>query len=402
MAASERERDSLPQAIAQRTGSGLMKLRYKILSAIGILALASASALAIAMSHNSPCGAAPPPPAGAPLMKAIVYRCYGPPEVLKMEQLPLPLEEDKRMIVKVHAASVNPLDWHYMRGEPYVMRAGAGFGTPDIVRMGVDFAGTVVSVGKDVTRFKPGDMVFGGKGGAFGEYISVSESGSVAMKPSNMTFEQAAAVPIAAVTALQALRDKGRLRAGQAVLVNGASGGVGTYAVQIAKAYGAEVTGVCSTKNLSLVKSIGADHVIDYTREDFTQGTQQYDLILDIVGTHSLSDYRRVLKPQGALVIAGSLDKGHWLGPLTGTIDAMLYSRFVSQQVISLLADLNARDLEVLRDMIQAGKITSVIDRRYPLDEVPEAIRYLEQGHARGKVVVAVDSESARDVAAKE
>jgi NADPH:quinone reductase-like Zn-dependent oxidoreductase len=375
-----------------------MKLRYKILSVIGVLAAATASALAIAISHNSPCGATPPPTAGAPLMKAIVYRCYGPPEVLKLEQIPQPLQADKRMLVKVHAASVNPLDWHYMRGEPYVMRPEAGIGVPENIHMGVDFAGTVVSVGKDVTRFKPGDAVFGGKGGAFGEYVSVAESGSVALKPANMTFEQAAAVPIAAVTALQALRDKGKLRAGQAVLINGASGGVGTYAVQIAKAYGARVTGVCSTKNLDLVKSIGADRVVDYTQEDFTKDPQQYDLILDTVGTHSLSEYRRVLKPQGALVIVGSLDKGHWLGPLTGTLDAILYSRFVSQQMMFMLADLTSEDLNLLRELIQAGKIKSVIDRQYALDQVPEAIRYLEQGHARGKVVIAVDGDSARNV----
>jgi NADPH:quinone reductase-like Zn-dependent oxidoreductase len=374
-----------------------MKLRYKILSVIGVLAAATASALAIAISHNSPCGAAPPPTAGAPLMKAIVYRCYGPPEVLKLEQIPQPPQADKRMLVKVHAASVNPLDWHYMRGEPYVMRPAAGIGVPDNIHMGVDFAGTVVSVGKDVTRFKPGDAVFGGKGGAFGEYVSVAESGSVALKPANMTFEQAAAVPIAAVTALQALRDKGKLHTGQAVLINGASGGVGTYAVQIAKAYGARVTGVCSTKNLDLVKSIGADRVVDYTEEDFTKGPQQYDLILDTVGTHSLSEYRRVLKPEGALVIVGSLDKGHWLGPLTGTLDAILYSRFVSQQMIFMLADLTSEDLNVLRELIEAGKIKSVIDRQYALERVPEAIRYLEQGHARGKVVIAVDGDSARN-----
>ena len=374
-----------------------MKLRYKVLGAIGLLAAAAASAVAISISHNSPCGAAPPLAAGALSMKAIVYRCYGSPEVLKLEEIPQPKQQDARMLVKVHAASVNPLDWHYMRGEPYVMRAEAGIGVPENIHMGVDFAGTVVSVGKNVTRFKPGDAVFGGKGGAFGEYVSVAESGSVALKPTNMTFEQAAAVPIAAVTALQALRDKGKLRAGQTVLINGASGGVGTYAVQIAKAYGAQVTGVCSTKNLGLVKSIGADRVVDYTQEDFTKGSQQYDLILDIVGTHSLSEYRRVLKPQGALVIAGSLDKGHWLGPLTGTIDAMVYSHFVSQQVIFLLADLNSQDLALLRELIEAGKIKSVIDRHYALNEVPEAIRYLEQGHARGKVVIAIDGDSARN-----
>src|ERR1700761_4171223 len=380
-------------------GSESMKLRYKILSAIGILPLVTVSALAVAISHDSPCGAAPPPPPGASVMKAVVYRCYGPPEVLKLEQIPQPPQADKRMLVKVHAASVNPLDWHYMRGEPYFMRLGAGIRVPDDIHMGVDFAGTVVSVGKDVTRFKPGDAVFGGKGGAFGEYVSVAESGSVALKPINMTFEQAEAVPIAAVTALQALRDKGKLRAGQTVLINGASGGVGTYAVQIAKAYGANVTGVCSTKNLSLVKSIGADQVVDYTQEDFTKGSRQYDLILDTVGTHSLSEYRRVLKPEGALVIVGSLDKGHWLGPLTGTINAIVYSRFVRQQMIFLLANLNPQDLNTLRELIQAGKIASVIDRRYALGDVPEAIRYLEQGHARGKVVIAIDAEAARHAA---
>jgi NADPH:quinone reductase-like Zn-dependent oxidoreductase len=371
-----------------------MKLRYKILSVIAVLSVATASAVAITLSHNSPCGAAAPPPSGAPLMNAIVSRCYGSPDVLKLEQIPQPPQADKRMLVKVHAASVNPLDWHYMRGEPYFMRPGAGIGTPNNIHMGVDFAGTVISVGKDVTRFKPGDAVFGGKGGAFGEYVSVAESGSVSLKPTNMTFEQAAAVPIAAVTALQALRDKGKLRAGQTVLINGASGGVGTYAVQIAKAFGATVTGVCSTRNLSLVKSIGADQVVDYTKKDFTKGSQQYDLILDTVGTHTPSEYRRVLKPQGALITVGSLDKGHWLGPLTDTIDVMLYSRFVSQQMTFLLADLNGQDLDALRELIEAGKIKSVIDRHYPLNDVPEAIRYLEQGHARGKVVIEIDDAS--------
>lgn len=367
-----------------------MKRRYKVLSVVLVLAAATASALAVTLSHNSPCAAAQPPPTGAPLMKAIVYRCYGSPDVLKLEEIARPLPADNRMLVKVHAASVNPLDWHYMRGEPFVMRPGAGIGTPDNIHMGVDFAGTVVSVGKDVTRFKPGDEVFGGKGGAFGEYVSVAEKGSVAIKPANVTFEQAAAVPIAAVTALQALRDKGKIQAGQTVLINGASGGVGTFAVQIAKSYGARVTGVCSTRNLAMVRSLGADQVIDYTQEDFTKGSQRYDLIIDTVGTHSLSNYRRALNPHGSLVIVGSLDKGHWLGPLTGMIDVWLYSSFVSQKPIFMLAELNPEDLDVLRDMMQAGKITPVIDRRYALNEVPEAIRYLEQGHARGKIVITV------------
>jgi NADPH:quinone reductase-like Zn-dependent oxidoreductase len=367
-----------------------MKLRYKVLSVVLVLAVATASALALTLSHNSPCGAAQTPTEGTLLMKAVVYRCYGSPDVLKLEDIAQPLPADNRLLVKVRAAAVNPLDWHYMRGEPYIMRPSAGIGAPNSIQMGVDFAGTVVSVGKNVTRFKPGDDVFGGRDGAFGEYVSVAEKGSVSTKPANMTYEQAAAVPIAGVTALQALRDKGKLQAGQTVLINGASGGVGTFAVQIAKAYGAKVTGVCSTRNLKMVKSIGADQVIDYTQEDFTKGSQRYDLIIDTVGSHSLSDYRRVLNPQGSLVMVGSQDKGHWLGPLTGSIHALLYAPFVSQKFIFLLADLNPEDLGVLRDMMEAGKITPVVDRLYTLNEVPDAIRYLEQGHARGKVVITV------------
>ena len=377
-----------------------MKLRYKVLSVVLVLAAATALGVALTLSHNSPCAAAQSPPAGTPLMKAIVYRCYGSPDVLKVENIAKPSAPDKRMLVKVHAASVNPLDWHYMRGEPYLMRLGVGIGTPDDIHMGVDFSGTVVSVGKDVTRFKPGDEVFGGGDGAFGEYVSVAEKGSVAIKPANITFEQAAAVPIAAVTALQALRDKGKIQPGQTVLINGASGGVGTFAVQIAKSYGAKVTGVCSTRNLAMVRSLGADRVIDYTQEDFTKGSQRYDLIIDTVGTHSLSDYRRALNPHGSLVIVGSLDRGRWLGPLAGTIDAWLYSPFVSQKFIFLFAQLNPEDLDVLRDLMREGKITPVIDRQYALSEVPEAIRYLEQGHARGKVVVTVAGDSVPDGAA--
>lgn len=368
-----------------------MKWRNAVLSLMVIILVVAGASLALALSHNSACPAAAPPAAGAPPMKAIVYRCYGSPEVLKLEEIAKPSTADDRLIVKVHAASVNPLDWHYMRGEPYFMRAMAGMGKPNSINMGVDFAGTVESVGKKVSRFKPGDEVFGGRDGAFGEYVSVAETGALAMKPTNMTFEQAAAVPIAAITAMQALRDKGNLRAGQSVLINGASGGVGTFAVQIAKIYGANVTGVCSTRNLSLVQSIGADQVIDYTHEDFTKLPQQYDLIIDTVGTHSLSDYRRVLKPNGVFVILGSQDKGRWLGPMWGLIGAKLYAPFVSQKFVSLLAELNAKDLDTLRDWMQTGKVTPVIDRRYALNEVPEAIRYLELGHARGKVIIAVD-----------
>ena len=290
-----------------------MTRRYKVLSIVLILVAATACSLAFALSHNSACGSAQAPPAGTALMKAIVYRCYGSPDVLKLEDIAKPPPADNRMLVKVHAASVNPLDWHYMRGEPYLVRAESGMGAPNDIHMGVDFAGTVESVGKDVKLFKPGDAVFGGRTGAFAEYVSVAENGSVAMKPANMTFEQAAAVPIAAITALQALRDKGKLQAGQNVLINGASGGVGTFAVQIAKSYGAKVTGVCSTKNVSMVRSIGADQVIDYTQEDFTKGLQRYDLIIDghclhyfVLDEHrraALTTIHRLLKPTGLFLI---------------------------------------------------------------------------------------------------
>ena len=368
-----------------------MARRYKVLSVVAIVLIVALSSAGLIVSHDSPCGPAEAVPINAPRMKAIVYRCYGSPEVLKLEDIAKPTEADDRVLVKVHAASVNPLDWHYMRGKPYVMRAMAGLGTPDSIHLGVDFAGTVESIGKNVTRFKPGDEVFGGRDGAFGEYVSVRENGAVALKPTNVTFDQAAAVPIAGVTALQALRDKGKVQPGQQVLINGASGGVGTFAVQIAKALGAYVTGVCSTRNLAMVRSIGADRVIDYTREDFTEGSYRYDLIIDTVGTHSMSDYRRVLNPHGALVMVGALDKGSWLGPLWSSIKALVAAPFVSQQYVFMLATLDKDDLGVLRDLMQAGKIAAVIDRRYELREVPEAIRYLEQGHARGKVVITLE-----------
>jgi NADPH:quinone reductase-like Zn-dependent oxidoreductase len=368
----------------------MMKRRYKVLGIALVLVVTTLSVLALALSHNSPCGSAPALPGNTERMKAIVYRCYGSPDVLKLEEIAKPGPVDDRVLVKVRAASVNPLDWHYMRGEPYFMRLMAGMGAPDSIHMGVDFAGTVESVGKNITRFKPGDEVFGGRDGAFAEYVSVRENGSLAMKPANLTFEQAAAAPIAAVTALQALRDKGKVHSGQNVLINGASGGVGTFAVQIAKAYGAKVTGVCSTRNVAMVSSIGADQVIDYTKEDFTEGSQRYDLIIDTVGTHSLWDYRRVLNPHGALVMVGALDKGPWLGPMWGSLKASLVSPFISQRFIFFLADLDQADLAILRDLMEAGKVTPVIDKTYALNEVPAAIGYLEQGHARGKVVIAV------------
>ena len=271
------------------------------------------------------------------------------------------------------------------------MQALVDSASADEFLMGADFAGTVESVGKSVTRFKPGDEVYGDRDGAFGEYVSVRENGAIATKPGNMTMEQAAAVPVAGLTALQALRDKGKVQAGQKVLINGASGGVGTFAVQIAKTYGADVTGVCGTRNVEMVKSIGADHVIDYTKEDFTQGSIRYDLIIDNVGNHTLSELRHVLTPNGALVSVGGPSENPWLGPLATSIDAYLVAPFVTQKLIFMLAQANKDDLEVLRDLMQAGKLAPVIDRRYPLAETAQAISYLEQGHAKGKVIIVVD-----------
>ncbi|HXQ01920.1 MAG TPA: NAD(P)-dependent alcohol dehydrogenase, partial [Candidatus Udaeobacter sp.] len=290
----------------------------------------------------------------------------------------------------------NPLDWHFIEGTPYIARFLFGFGArkPKDTRLGVDFAGTVEAVGKNVTKFKPGDEVFGGRTGAFADYVCVREARAVALKPVNITFEQAASVPIAAITALQALRDKGHLQPGQSVLINGASGGVGTFAVQIAKSYGADVTGVCSTRNLDLVRSLGADHVIDYTKQDFAHTGQRYHLILDNVGTQPLSQFRQALNPKGICVLigGGGPNDGRWIGPIARPIKALMLSPFVSQKFGMLDAELNHNDLAFLGDLMQNGKVKPVIDRTYKsLSEVPDAIRYLEQGHARGKVVITVD-----------
>ncbi|HYL70103.1 MAG TPA: NAD(P)-dependent alcohol dehydrogenase [Candidatus Dormibacteraeota bacterium] len=324
-------------------------------------------------------------------MKAMLHRCYGPPSVLTAESIEKPVPADDQLLVHVHAASVNPLDWHYLRGTPYLVRLEAGFGRPGEPRLGVDFAGTVEAVGKAVKRFKPGDDVFGGKFGAFAEYVVVREERAVVLKPANVSFEQAAAVPIAALTALQGLRDKGALQPGQKVLINGASGGVGTFAVQLAKVLGAEVTGVCSTRNVELVRSLGADHVIDYTREDFTRLGQRYDVIFDTVGNHPLLEYRKVMTAHGIFVIVGGPSSGNWIGPMSVPLKAVVLSPFVSQQFKPFLAELTPQDLKLVADLMQAGKVTSVIDRRYPLAELPAAIAYLEAGHARGKVIINID-----------
>jgi NADPH:quinone reductase-like Zn-dependent oxidoreductase len=322
-------------------------------------------------------------------MKAVIYCDYGSADVLRFEDVEKPVPSDSQVLIRVRAASVNPLDWHYMRGTPYIARMEMGLRKPKVVRLGVDFAGVVEAVGRSVTQFKPGDEVFGGRTGAFAEYISVPAD-RVVLKPVNLTFEQAAAVPVAAVTALQGLRDAGHIQPGQSVLINGASGGVGTFAVQIAKSYGAHVTGVCSTRNVDMVKSIGADQVIDYTKEDFTKRAQRYDLILDNVGNHSLTELRRVITPNGKYIMIGG-PPGLWIDPLPRAFNAYVLSKFVSQDIRFFLSDLRTEDMNVLRDLLETGTVTPVIDRRYKFVDLPAAIRYLEEGHARGKVVVSMN-----------
>jgi NADPH:quinone reductase-like Zn-dependent oxidoreductase len=326
-------------------------------------------------------------------MKAIVYCDYGLAN-LKLADVEKPTPTDDHLLVKVHAASVNPYDWHFVEGTPYIMRAmGVGLRKPKDIRLGVDFAGTVEAVGKNVTQFKPGDEVFGGKGGAFAEYVCPRADRAVALKPAEITFEQAASVNIAGLTALQGVRDKGKVQPGQKVLINGASGGVGTFAVQIAKAFGADVTGVCSTRNLDMVRSLGADHVIDYTKEDFTKSGLRYDVILDNVVNHSLSECRRVLTPKGKYVMigGGGINEQGWFGVMTRPLKALVMSPFVSQEMGMMMADLSQKDLTSLADLMRGGKVKPVIDRKYKLSEVPAAIAYVEEGHARGKVVITIE-----------
>jgi NADPH:quinone reductase-like Zn-dependent oxidoreductase len=320
-------------------------------------------------------------------MDAIVYRRYGPPEVLALDQLPRPTVGDDDVMIRVHTSSVNPYEWHFMRGEPYLARLQMGL-KPKTGRLGVDVAGTVEAVGSMVPGFQRGDEVFGTCDGAFAEYAVGSESSLVA-KPANVSFEQAGAVGIAAFTAIQGLREFGHVRAGQTVLINGAAGGVGTFAVQIAKVWGAEVTGVCSSRNIDLVRSIGADHVIDYTREDFTLGAKRYDLMLDLIGNHPLSKCRRVLAPNGTFVMLDG-QSGRWVRPMDRVFKTLLSSPFVSQRLVLGRAVWSKDDLLVMQELLATGQVATVIDRTYPLSQVPEAIRYLEEGHARGKVIITV------------
>src|SRR5215218_4427394 len=322
-------------------------------------------------------------------MKAIVQDTYGAPDVLELRDIDIPEIKDEEVLVHVHAAGVGRDVWHVMAGLPYPIRlAGYGLRAPKNPVIGSDVAGVVEAVGKDVSRFQPGDEVFGIGKGSYAEYVCALED-KLAPKPANLTFEQAV-VAIMGSTALQGLRDHGKVRPGQEVLIIGASGGVGTYAVQIAKAFGAHVTGVCSTKKVDMVRSIGADHVIDYTQEDFAEGAQRYDLILDIGGNSSLSRLRRALASRGTLVIVGGEGGGRWLGGTDRQIRALVLSLFVSQRLGTFVNKENHEDMIVLGELIESGKVTPVIDRTYPLAEVPEAMRYLEEGHARGKVVITV------------
>ena len=331
-------------------------------------------------------------------MKAIVRDNYGPPDVLELEDLSKPEPGGDGVLLRVHATSVNPADGHILRGDPYVSRLQLGLREPKDRVLGCDVAGRVEMIGESVRMLRPGDEVFGSpfmRGfGAFAEHVRISED-LLAPKPTTLSFEQAAAVPLAASAALQGLRDHGRIEPGHKVLIVGASGGVGTFAVQIAKSFDAEVTGVCSTRNVDLVRSLGADHVIDYTKEDFTQSGQKYDLIFQLAGTRSPSDCRRALTSKGTLVqISGDSDD-RWIGPVDRIIKALVLSPFVSQKMASFTVKPNKEDLQFLKQLIEAGKLTSVIDRTYSLSETPEAIRYLENGHARGKVVITVPGEGA-------
>jgi NADPH:quinone reductase-like Zn-dependent oxidoreductase len=323
-------------------------------------------------------------------MKAIVYAKYGSPDVLQLKEVAKPTPKDDEVLVKVHAVAVNAADWHLLRADPFLVRLSSGLLEPKNKILGADVAGRVEAVGGNVKQFKPGDEIFGdlsGCGfGGFAEYVCARED-VLTLKPVNSSFEEAAAVPMAAVTALQGLRDKGQIQPGQKVLINGASGGVGTFAVQIAKSFGAEVTAVCSTRNLDMVRAIGADHVVDYRREDFTRNGQHYDLILAANGYRSISDYRRALTPGGTYVMTGGAGAQMFEAMLLGPWMSMTGSK----KMTSLLARPDKKDLAFMKELLEAGKVVPVIDRCYPLREVADAIRYLEEGHARGKVVITID-----------
>jgi len=322
-------------------------------------------------------------------MKAIVQDRFGPPDVLELREVDQPQVGDDEVLVAVRAASVNPADWYAMAGVPWVARPQMGLRKPKTTGVGIDLAGVVATVGGNVARFKAGDEVFGGGSGALAEYAAVPEAALV-LKPANLSFEQAAAVPVAGLTALQGLRDKGRIQPGQQVLINGASGGVGTFAVQLAKSFGAEVTGVCSSRNVDLVASLGADRVIDYTNEDFTRTDRRYDLLLDVAGSRSWAACRRVLGPQATLVMVGAPKGNRLLGPLGHIVKVRLASLRASQRVLFFISKLNPQDLVVLQELLAAGTVTPVVERSYALLEAADALRHLGEGHAQGKLVIVV------------
>jgi NADPH:quinone reductase-like Zn-dependent oxidoreductase len=319
-------------------------------------------------------------------MKAFARDRYGAPDVLELRKVDRPEVPDEGVLVRVHATSINAHDWHMLRGKPYIARLDEGLRRPKSTILGIDVAGTVEAIGAMVTDLAVGDRVFGPRSGAFAEYVS---GRNLVPMPAGLTFEQAAAVPVAGQTALQGLRDKGELRAGQRVLVNGAGGGVGTFAVQIAKALGAEVIGVTGPANVDIVRSIGADQVIDYTRDDFTRGEQRYDLILDVGGNRSMSQLRRALTPNGRIVLVAP-QPGQWIGPLARIVGAIVTSRFSGKKVLPFLSQVSRDDMLALKTLIEAGQITPVIGRTYPFDQIPEAIRHVEAGRAQGKVVITI------------
>jgi NADPH:quinone reductase-like Zn-dependent oxidoreductase len=323
-------------------------------------------------------------------MRAIVRDKYGSPDVLELRDIGKPELKDDEVLVRVRAAGVNIADWYTMAGRPYAGRISIGLRAPKSNRLGVDFAGTVELVGRHVTQFRPGDEVFGGKNGAFAEFVSVREDRAIVPKPATITFEQAATVGVAGLTALQGLRDKGKIQAGQKVLINGASGGVGTFSVQIAKALGAEVTAVCSTRNVEQARTLGADRVIDYTREDFTQSGERFDLMFDVAGSRSWRECKRVLNPKGTLVMVGAPKGNQLLGPLSHVIATRLAAVGSSRSVVFFIAQFNKPDMEILRELLESGKVKPVIERTYPLSEAAEAFRYFEGGHMRSKVVITV------------
>lgn len=372
-----------------------MKLRYKILNGLAAVLVLGIASLMVTVSYDSSCPPLPTLEAGATPMRAIRQRCYGIPQAMRLETIAKPVPTEGQVLIKVRASSVNPAEWYEASGKPKVFRMMVGIGKPKDPLAGYDMAGVVEAVGPDVTQFKPGDEVFGGVPGAMAEYAIGREKGNFILKPAELSFEEAAAMPIAAITALQGLRDQGGLAPGKGtpkkVLINGASGGVGTYAVQIAKAFGAEVTGVCSTRNVEMVRSLGADHVVDYTQQNFTEGAARYDIILDNVGNHGFFALEKVMNPGGVIVIVGGSKSNPWLGPIARVAWSKIVGHFVEPRLPFFIANINKPDLELLAGWAREGKLRTVIDQRFPLEDTGAALEYLGGGHARGKVVVTVE-----------